>query len=88
MLPRHLTINSVDVENDRIIIKVSVEHNLLPEPVNLQINLPYNPAFENDINLLKQTIIEEVRSYIKELRKELRKNRRKLSQIEGVQLEY
>ena len=84
MLPRRLTINSIDVEDDRIIIEVSVEHNLLPEPVNLQINLQYDPAFENDINLLKQTIIKEVRSYIKELIK----NRRKLSQIEGVQIEY
>jgi len=84
VLPRRLTINSIDVEDDRIIIEVSVEHNLLPEPVNLQINLQYDPAFENDINLLKQTIIKEVRSYIKELIK----NRRKLSQIEGVQIEY
>lgn len=83
-MPRRLTINSIDVEDDRIIIEVSVEHNLLPEPVNLQINLQYDPAFENDINLLKQTIIKEVRSYIKELIK----NRRKLSQIEGVQIEY
>lgn len=84
MLPGRLTINSVDVENDRIIIEVSVEHNLLSEPVILQINLPYDPAFENNINLLKQSIIKEVHSYIKELTK----NRRKLSQIEGVQLEY